>query len=427
MGTERERQELVAAARRRSRAVGREPGMPLEARQVTGEELDRRLHASRALISVAARHLAWLSSFSLRLAHTLALADREGVLLLVNGSPADVLQRGPALPGCVWSERELGPNGIGTCLAENRPLCLRGVEHFAPSLQPFCCAAAPIRSPSGGLVGAIGLSTLQEDGCEDRLDLVTYVASVIEQELAAREAAREAARNADSLRVMARLSAFAAHELATPLSALAHSLELLSNQALDEKARRVTERCRRLCGQAEEVVAGLRLLGGANPPREERVDLAALAREALAAQHLPDEFDAVVEVEPAGAAVVPGNSRLLRHALRNLIRNAVEAMPRGGTVGVCVRPGPEQVRLTVWDDGPGLPPQVRDRLFQDPVTTKPSGSGLGLLLVRTVVERVHGGRVSFEPGEGSGALFHLDLPTERPATALLPAAPTSPH
>jgi signal transduction histidine kinase len=101
-------------------------------------------------------------------------------------------------------------------------------------------------------------------------------------------------------------------------------------------------------------------------------------------------------------------------ALFNLVTNALDAMPGGGTLSIAVTAVQDGVRVEVADTGSGISAEVIDRLFDPWVTTKPvgHGTGLGLAIVRDVV-RAHGGSVS-AVNRAVGALFVIDLPAARP-------------
>ena len=99
----------------------------------------------------------------------------------------------------------------------------------------------------------------------------------------------------------------------------------------------------------------------------------------------------------------------LRQALLNLIRNAREALPKGGQVVMRVQCDDGQVAICIDDDGPGIPDEVRSTIFDPIYTTKQHGTGLGLAIVKQTVE-MHGGRIRVESKESEGSTFTVDLP-----------------
>jgi two-component system sensor kinase FixL len=108
----------------------------------------------------------------------------------------------------------------------------------------------------------------------------------------------------------------------------------------------------------------------------------------------------------------------IQQVLVNLIRNAVEAMagedaheapPRREVIITAAPAGPEMVEVSVADTGPGLPPEVVDRLFEPFVSTKPNGMGVGLSICRTIVS-MHDGRLWAEPNGEAGTVFRFTVP-----------------
>src|SRR5262249_18147492 len=101
----------------------------------------------------------------------------------------------------------------------------------------------------------------------------------------------------------------------------------------------------------------------------------------------------------------------VHQVLVNLLLNALDALPRGGSVRVEVEqpPGADGVEVRVRDTGPGIPPRVRERLFEPFVTSKESGLGLGLSVCKRPVE-APGGAIRAAGGRGGGAVFAFTLP-----------------
>jgi two-component system sensor histidine kinase QseC len=208
------------------------------------------------------------------------------------------------------------------------------------------------------------------------------------------------------------LIADAANELRTPLDAMRVNVEALKAQTADRGQRelmanllRSNDRASRLVGQLQQLMRSDEMPQDATP-----VVLAfdVLVRERIA---LIDSLAhargiAIVFVHPAGEADVPvfGERESLISMVSNVVENAVKYSPDRGRVTVHVFREAGQAVLRVMDQGPGIPPALRervfDRFFRNPDQTQ-SGSGLGLAIVRAVL-REHGGEVVLEDGEGNG-------------------------
>jgi PAS domain S-box-containing protein len=119
---------------------------------------------------------------------------------------------------------------------------------------------------------------------------------------------------------------------------------------------------------------------------------------------------------PENMAAIAMDEVLMRQALSNLVQNAVEAMPKGGSVQVITtvvqsRNGRRELELRVTDSGMGIPSDRLDKIFLPFYTTKPKGTGLGLALVHKIV-LLHNGRIQVDSQEGKGTTFRIHLPIE---------------
>ncbi|MEP6505526.1 MAG: HAMP domain-containing sensor histidine kinase, partial [Betaproteobacteria bacterium] len=208
------------------------------------------------------------------------------------------------------------------------------------------------------------------------------------------------------------LLANASHELRSPLARLKMATSLLSDAAPDESAREhlrseINTDIAELDGLVDEVLLASRLEAAPQPEQLERVDLLALAVEEGA------RVDASVDGPTAN---VTGGERLLRRALRNLLENARRY--GGGEIHVQVNDkAAGGVEIRVSDNGPGVPDADRERIFE-PFFRLPGhaeragGVGLGLALVRQIVERHHGRIRCVKPPDGGGC-FVIDLPAAK--------------
>ena len=183
-----------------------------------------------------------------------------------------------------------------------------------------------------------------------------------------------------------------------------------------------------------DTVKRLLAFSRAQPEGEaERVDLGALLGDAakLTAPHWRDDAQAQgrrieLTVDSAGDTTVSGWPASLRETLANLIFNAVDALPEGGTIRLSAGREGERVIAEVADDGVGIEPEVQARVFEPFFTTKgEKGTGLGLAVVFGIVER-HGGTIAVESrtaGPGRGTTFRLSLPAA-PSGRAQAAVPT---
>jgi signal transduction histidine kinase len=216
-----------------------------------------------------------------------------------------------------------------------------------------------------------------------------------------------------------------AHQMATPLSALAGWVEVLRLPA-DERVElttveRITEEIGIDVERLERVARRFELIGQA--PALEPVAVGAVVREieSYFRPRLPSLQGGIrlrARVKH-GLPPVRANRVLLVWALENLVKNAVDALAgRGGRIRIAAAvAAPGYVRLSVADTGPGIAPAVRDRLFQPGVTTKVGGWGVGLSLTWRIVEELHGGRISGRARRGGGTVFEIDLPVAPEAVA----------
>ncbi|MDR6173974.1 signal transduction histidine kinase [Nocardioides zeae] len=231
------------------------------------------------------------------------------------------------------------------------------------------------------------------------------------------------------------LVATVSHELRTPLAGLRAVLENLVDDvgAPGPEARHAAlatalGQAERMSGLVEDLLDLARVDAGHAPLRPEAVDVAALldacvAEAVTAAGPRGRAVTYAVDVDPVELTVRADPARL-HQLVANLLDNAARHSPAGGTVRATAGPGPDGgLRLQVHDEGPGVPPAERDRVFEAFGTGSGGGTGLGLAVARWVVD-LHGGAIRFvDPVGPTGARVQVDLP---PAPTPSPS-PTTPE
>jgi two-component system nitrogen regulation sensor histidine kinase NtrY len=149
-------------------------------------------------------------------------------------------------------------------------------------------------------------------------------------------------------------------------------------------------------------------------PKFERIDLNEVVRNVArlfqAQLHAPGRASSVCRLELADSAVfVAGDPELLHRALSNLVLNAMDAMPNGGTITMRTKQGGHYAHIEVSDTGSGLTPEECERVFTPYYTSKTHGTGLGLAIVQSVISD-HGGRIGVRSEKGRGTTFEIELP-----------------
>ncbi len=214
---------------------------------------------------------------------------------------------------------------------------------------------------------------------------------------------------AERLSTFGQLVGSIGHELRNPLGVIETSLFILRGRPSgDERSAKHLDRIGEQVQIANGIISNLLDLIRDRPLSRERVQLAAVLNAAAEAVGRPDGVALGME----GLDALPdlaGDPGQLRQVFVNLVENAVHAASPRGAVRLRGRSEGGHVEVSVEDTGPGVDPSVQRRLFEPLITTKEKGIGLGLALVKRIVER-HGGSVVYAPRPEGGARFVVRLP-----------------
>jgi signal transduction histidine kinase len=223
-------------------------------------------------------------------------------------------------------------------------------------------------------------------------------------------AARERELEAERLRAFREVARRVAHEIKNPLTSMRIAVDQLARHdgrtaGRTETAIQVlaaeTDRLDRLAKEFSE-------FGRLPEGPQSEVDIVELLEE-LGRTGVPDDVRVSVHTNGGGARTVFGHYEPLRRAFANLLRNAAEAMKGNGAIDVTVTGDGAGLSVAIADHGPGIPPDLRQRVFEPYFTTKDDGTGLGLALVRVTLE-AHRGSISVAETPGGGATFAIVFP-----------------
>ncbi len=228
---------------------------------------------------------------------------------------------------------------------------------------------------------------------------------------------QERVRKSEKFRAVAEMAAGVAHDFNNLLHSMAtHIYLMLKDTEIIKSNREHLDALKTAVDDASEIVKRLHTMGMAGNQDLQVVDLASLVNDTLMMTkpkwyHKPRQTGRSIEVETSleKDIYIKVNPSEIREVLTNIIFNAVDAMPSGGTISISTHKEQEKAVCILKDNGIGISPELIDRIFDPFFTTKGHGSGLGLSISYAIIEK-HGGQMSVKSTPGKGTTFIITLP-----------------
>jgi len=332
--------------------------------------------------------------------------ERDGAIAAINEEAYRIL-------GAPEAESDIGRHF--TELLRDHPDLLR-VFASAFDLSHLPSRAEVRLKPTGTVIGYT-LSPVRDDRGR------VYGAALFFKDLTLVEQAEERERLRDRLAALGEMAAMIAHEVKNPLASIEVMAGLLRRQVADRAD--LQDMLGDIISEAKMANAiVLEVLEFVRPIRLEvdRTSIARVVQDAitLAESKLARRGTRLDVNVPAALPPIAGDHHQLCQVVTNLLINALEALGGRGCIRVVAieQPGhdemqPREVVVTVEDNGPGIPADIAERIFNPFFTTKPQGSGLGLAIVRKIVD-AHDGRIDVASTPGVGTTFTVTLPVGTP-------------
>lgn len=224
-------------------------------------------------------------------------------------------------------------------------------------------------------------------------------------------------KEVDRLAAIGQTAGMIGHDIRNPLQAITSEIYLARDsisktpyKELVEPALESIEFIEEQTDYISKIVSDLQDYARPLKPEFQEVDIAKVIANIFQTIKVPNNITLKIDIK--GLPTIETDSTLIRRALTNLVNNGIQAMPDGGTLKIHAQKTEKEAIFTVQDTGMGIPEEVKPRLFTPLVTTKAKGQGLGLAVVKRLVEAL-GGSITFESELGKGTKFTVVLPLKR--------------
>jgi two-component system, NtrC family, sensor histidine kinase PilS len=272
----------------------------------------------------------------------------------------------------------------------------------SPRFEANCLTAEGLRLRLG-----FGISPLFSDAGETTGIVITF------QDLTQIRALEETSRRQDRLAAIGRMAASIAHEIRNPLAAMRGSIQMLrSEMDGDSSQNELMEIILRESDRLNRIITDFLTYARPRSIIRSQSDVGELLRDTFTLmRHSPEvgERQKLEEKLPEEPLLADVDAEQLRQVFWNLARNALQAMPDGGTLRAHLRaPANGRLQITFSDTGRGMTPEQVDNLFE-PFSSTTGGSGLGLSIVYQII-RDHGGTINVRSRKGEGTTITIELP-----------------
>ena len=406
---------------------------------LSDDELALKRVESAELVGAAVPYMRHLSTLYQEVPHIVALADKDGWIVDLMGTPDELGGRAVGLcTGASWHEKYIGNNGVGTCLALGQPVLVYGEEHYTLPYHSCACIGVPIRDTSGSIIGAIDLSVPVRFAHGGNFAVLQACAVLIEKQIKHQsepltlpemvnkaikmikksmdrsirdEKNKEAMLQLENMHLMGELAAGVGHEVRNPLTTVRGFLQFYKMRPEFANHSSTFDLMIEELDRASSIITEFLSLGRQREVSEYRMlDLNTTVRAlspllSAEAIKLGCELDLILGDIPE---LILSESQI-RQVILNLVKNGLDAMPSGGKLTISTYCADRNtVTLEIRDRGAGIPDELLPRLGTPFVTTKEHGTGLGLAICYDIISRHHGSvRVTTGP---TGTCFYVDLP-----------------
>ena len=280
-----------------------------------------------------------------------------------------------------------------------------GLGQTSPRLEADCLTAEGLRLRLGFSISPLFSETGETTGSVIAFQDLTHI-----------RALEETSRRQDQLAALGRMAASIAHEIRNPLAAMRGSIQMLRHEMKSEPSQdELMDIILRESDRLNRIITDFLNYARPRSISHSRVEVGDLLRQTFTLLRYSPEINELQSIEediPSGTFLADADPEQLQQVFWNLARNALQAMPEGGTLRAELGENSNnRVRITFSDTGCGMTPAQVERLFE-PFSSTTGGTGLGLSIVYQII-REHGGTINVSSREGRGTTITIELPSQK--------------
>ena len=310
---------------------------------------------------------------------------------------------------------------LGRGQFEDLPEMMTTNDEIGDLAQTFLAMSESLKEKTGELIHAKQELEKFTKFLEKRVEARTRELKAAQDELIKKE----------RLAAIGQMASVVGHEIRNPLAVINNSIYFIKTKlgaaptGTDPKIEKHIKIVESEIRQANGIINEILTYSRTRELKPERVAINVWLEELLSVYPFPPHIALDKQLDPANP-LIDIDTTEMQQAIRNLMNNGIEIMPQKGTLSVHTRVSADHRSVTIFvgDTGPGIPPDVVDKIFAPFFTTKARGTGLGLAVVRKVVDR-HNGTVEVESVVGRGTVFKLTLPVAPVGPALPSGQPNA--
>ncbi len=381
----------------------------LKIRILSNEEIEYKAKVNTELIQASKRYIDNLSMSLSGIMYIIALSDKNGWIIDLRGTTDDFGGRNVGYcVGASWSECNIGNNGIGTCLALNKPVLVYGVEHYSKAYRSIASIGIPIIF-NKEIIGALDISVPVKSEHLFRLYILLTCVQDIESEL--ENLNKRINTNLTDLNIssISEFIATAVHDLKNPL-AIISGLSQMGNITTDnDKINDYFNRIYKQVNEMNNIV--IEILNIFKPIELFPRKIVPIIEEVLAFyKPICDSKNIKLSFINKEDTIVNLCDNLFKRTIENLINNSIQAMKNNGYIELNAKVESNSITISIKDSAGGIPEEIQQAIFEPFTSKRSGGTGLGLFMAYHTITNIHKGTIWYETEKNKGSTFYIKLP-----------------